>query len=58
MFIMEGHQIRWKEDLVWNHDFVVVPKYVFIPLSKWYSCDKVIEIKTTFSKIGQMEQMF
>lgn len=35
------HQFRMR-DLVYKQDFVLVPKYVFFPLSKWYPCDKVI----------------
>lgn len=38
------------EEISWNHDFVVVPKYVFIPLTKWYNCNKVIELNTTFQQ--------
>jgi hypothetical protein len=30
---------------VLNEDFVIVPKFVFYPLSKWYNCNKVIERK-------------
>jgi hypothetical protein len=26
-------------------DFIIVPRFVFFPLSKWYSCNKVIERK-------------
>ena len=28
-----------------NEDFVIVPKYVFNSLSKWYKCNKTIELK-------------
>jgi hypothetical protein len=36
-----SHQFRMK-DLVYKQDYVLLPKFVFFPLSKWYSCDKVI----------------
>ena len=29
-------------DLVYKQDYLLLPKYVFFPLSKWYPCDKVI----------------
>jgi hypothetical protein len=32
-FIMEGHQTRWKEDVMWNRDYVIVPRYVFWPFN-------------------------
>ena len=30
--IMPGHNLRWKPDVLWNNDFVVVPKHVFLSL--------------------------
>ena len=36
-----SHQFRMK-DLVYKQDYILLPKFVFFPLSKWYSCDKVI----------------
>jgi len=42
MALMEPkHQFRLK-DLVYKQDYVLLPKHVFFPLSKWYACDKVI----------------
>jgi len=35
------HQFRMK-DLTYKQDFVLLPKYVYYPLSRWYSCDKEI----------------
>jgi len=46
-FIANDHHTRWSEEVCWQQDFVVVPKYVFKSLSKWYKCNKVIELKTT-----------
>ena len=37
----EMHTFRMK-DLTYKQDFVLLPKYVYYPLSKWYSCDKEI----------------
>ena len=34
-------------------DFIIVPKYVFKPLSKWYTCNKVIERSVNEIKIFQ-----
>ncbi len=36
------HQSRLK-DVQYGIDFIIVPRYVFFALSKWYSCNKVIE---------------
>jgi len=38
------HQFRMKE-VSYNENFIIVPQYVFYPLSKWYKCTKVIERK-------------
>jgi len=38
------HSSRLKE-VQYNQDFIIVPRFVFFPLSKWYSCNKVIERK-------------
>jgi len=37
----EMHLFRMK-DLTYKQDFVLLPKHVYMPLSKWYSCDKEI----------------
>lgn len=47
VFIEEGHQTRWKEDLVWNVDFVVVPACIYRAFNNWYSVNKEIEIKAS-----------
>jgi hypothetical protein len=38
------HNLRLKEILL-GIDFIVVPRFMFFPLSKWYGCNKVIERK-------------
>jgi hypothetical protein len=35
------HKYRMQE-VVYNEDFVLLPKHVFFPLSTWYSCDAII----------------
>ena len=35
------HQFRMK-DMTYKEDFVLVPRYVYYPLSKWYACEKTI----------------
>ena len=35
------HQYRLK-DLTYKDDFVLVPKYVYFPLAKWYNSEKAI----------------
>lgn len=35
------HEFRMK-DLTYKQDFVLLPKYVYHPLSKWYNCDQEI----------------
>ena len=40
--LMENmHQFRMK-DMTYKEDFVLVPKYVYFPLSKWYASEKTI----------------
>lgn len=48
-----GHQIRLKDEKMFDVDFIIVPKYVFKPLSKWYTCNKVIERSVNEIKIFQ-----
>jgi len=38
------HELRLKE-VTYGEGFMLVPKFVFFPLSKWYKCTKVIERK-------------
>jgi len=40
--IEEGHDYRLKE-VTYNEEFVIVPKFVFRSLSRWYQCNMVIE---------------
>ena len=37
------HERRLRDDMAYGIHFVVVPKYVFKSLSKWYNCNAVIE---------------
>ncbi len=36
------HNLRLK-DLLLGIDFIIIPRFMFFPLSKWYGCNKVIE---------------
>jgi hypothetical protein len=38
------HKMRMK-DTQYGTDFVLLPQFVFFPLSKWYGCNQVIERK-------------
>lgn len=38
------HQHRFRE-MEYGTDFIIVPRFVFFPLSKWYECNSVIERK-------------
>jgi hypothetical protein len=38
------HSMRLK-DVQYGIDFILVPRFFFFPLSKWFSCNKVIERK-------------
>ena len=38
----EGHEYRIRE-VSYNEEYIIVPKLVFRSLSRWYSCNKVIE---------------
>lgn len=39
------HELRLKDDHNYGDQFIVVPRFVFFPLSKWYKVTKVIERK-------------
>ena len=39
--MMDMHEFRMK-DIAYKQDYMLLPKYVFYPLSKWYSCEKEI----------------
>ncbi len=39
---LHDHRMR---EVVLNEDFIMVPKFVFFPLTKWYKCTKAIERK-------------
>jgi hypothetical protein len=38
------HTLRLK-DTLFGTDFVLLPRFLFFPLQKWYSCNLVIERK-------------
>jgi len=38
------HELRMR-DVVYNEDFILLPKFVFFALSKWYKTTKIIERK-------------
>jgi len=40
----QGHEYRLKDSMTYNEDFVIVPKYVYNSLSKWYKSNKTIEL--------------
>ena len=46
------HELRMKE-VLFSDDFILVPKFVFFPLSKWYQCSKVIERKVITYKTNK-----
>lgn len=37
------HSYRLKDNLEFMNDFLLLPKFVFWPLSKWYACDLELE---------------
>lgn len=39
--IEDGHEFRMKE-VYYNENFIIVPKSVYRPLSRWYNCNKEI----------------
>jgi hypothetical protein len=43
------HELRLK-DVTYGDGFILVPRFVFYPLSKWYKCTKVIERKVVSYK--------
>ena len=40
--ILPHHTLRLK-DALYASEFIILPRFVFFPLSKWYGCNKVIE---------------
>lgn len=56
---MKGHVSRKNEELIYGEDFVVVPKYVFKSLSKWYPCNKMMGLYVKKSEnYGQVHPGF
>ena len=45
--ILRGHDLRKDDNLIYNEDFIVLPKYAFKALSKWYPCNKVMELNVS-----------
>lgn len=41
--VEQRHSVRLKDGVEFMIDYLLLPKFVFWPLSKWYACDKVIE---------------
>jgi len=37
--IQKGHEYRLRDDICYNVDFVIAPKYVFKSLNLWYDCN-------------------
>lgn len=56
------HKYRMQE-VVYNEDFVLLPKHVFFPLSTWYKCDQIITREViswrsaVASKLGRLDSM-
>lgn len=48
--LVANHQFRLKDSMVFDEDFVIAPKHVFVPLSRWYSCNAVIKRTVHVSK--------
>lgn len=44
-----AHEKRMR-DVIYNEDFVLLPKFVFFALSRWYRATKVIERKVIHYK--------
>jgi hypothetical protein len=45
------------KDLIYNEDFILVPKFVFYPFSKWYNVTKVIERKVISYRSDKKKQL-
>ncbi|CDW76980.1 ubiquitin carboxyl-terminal hydrolase 15 [Stylonychia lemnae] len=50
------HENRLK-DISYGDGFILVPRYVFYPLSKWYKCTKVIERKVISYKSDKKKSL-
>ena len=51
---LHDHRMR---EVVYGEDFILVPKYVFLPLSKWYKCTKTIERKVISYKTDRKKSL-
>ena len=51
--IEPGHQIRLRENMVHGENFVILPKFAFKSLSKWYGCNRVIELTVHEFKLSE-----
>jgi hypothetical protein len=40
----DKHSYRLK-DVIFGTDFIIIPRFMFFPLSKWYKCNQMIERK-------------
>lgn len=54
--VEEGHDHRIKESKNFNEDYVIVPKFVFNALSKWYTCNKVMQRTIIKSPTGAQSE--
>lgn len=51
------HELRLKDDIAYGDKFILVPRYVFYPLSKWYKITKVIERKVISYKADKKKAL-
>jgi hypothetical protein len=46
------HKLRLK-DVAYGTDFLILPRFMFFPLSRWYQCNSVIERKVIHYKTSK-----
>jgi hypothetical protein len=57
--MLPKHKYRFKQDKSYRSDFILLPKFVFYALSRWYYCDKEIKRQVTLSRglnVGYIRQ--
>jgi hypothetical protein len=37
------HEFKLKEGVVYGENYIILPKWSFLALSRWYSCNKILK---------------
>ena len=56
--MLEAHHCFRMKEYTYGTEFIIVPRFVYFPLSKWYSCNKVIERKVIKYNVDKNHNIF